>query len=418
MAQDDLFGAPAGWYPDPLGLPQLRWWNNHAWTEQTAAARQPMVAQDTKFAWADDEPVAEQQSSGAGFVPGTDPASDDTLRQLEPPFAEGGSPEPPNPYAESAKWWETRGTDTRRAASAASAATAPAEPVANPFMQPVAPEPRQPDYRTPERPEGSASFAALFDGSATAAPASTFAASADSLEALFGTPTAARNRARTPIVSSELFESSSSAPSRLNASTSFVWPIALLPVAQLMVQLVLLTAIGMGINPVLFNGIAVIAYLVGVLLAYFDRRALVAGGFERPPHWAFAALTVFVYLVLRARATLRESGHGIGPLVTYLGLAVLQLASVVVVPGLLIAALPSVFASQIEQSVETDAALLAGATMTVDCPDTPPLFAGDEITCVSTSDDSTSTDIIVTLTRANGWIGWQVLDWGKYTLSN
>ena len=25
--------VPAGWYPDPSGLPQLRWWDNHKWTE-------------------------------------------------------------------------------------------------------------------------------------------------------------------------------------------------------------------------------------------------------------------------------------------------------------------------------------------------------------------------------------------------
>lgn len=24
--------SPAGWYRDPLGLPQLRWWNGMTWT--------------------------------------------------------------------------------------------------------------------------------------------------------------------------------------------------------------------------------------------------------------------------------------------------------------------------------------------------------------------------------------------------
>ena len=46
MADDDV-RVPAGWYPDPLGLPQLRWWDNHAWTEHTSDARQPMVAHET-----------------------------------------------------------------------------------------------------------------------------------------------------------------------------------------------------------------------------------------------------------------------------------------------------------------------------------------------------------------------------------
>ncbi|MCU1637608.1 MAG: hypothetical protein JWL94_255 [Microbacteriaceae bacterium] len=26
--------APAGWYRDPLGLPQFRWWNGLSWTNQ------------------------------------------------------------------------------------------------------------------------------------------------------------------------------------------------------------------------------------------------------------------------------------------------------------------------------------------------------------------------------------------------
>lgn len=30
-------GIPAGWYPDPLGLPQLRWWDGKAWTEFASA---------------------------------------------------------------------------------------------------------------------------------------------------------------------------------------------------------------------------------------------------------------------------------------------------------------------------------------------------------------------------------------------
>lgn len=25
---------PAGWYRDPMGLPQLRFWNGQAWTNQ------------------------------------------------------------------------------------------------------------------------------------------------------------------------------------------------------------------------------------------------------------------------------------------------------------------------------------------------------------------------------------------------
>lgn len=50
--------VPAGWYPDPLGLPQLRWWDNHAWTEHTSDSREPLVERETitpaaRLEWAD-----------------------------------------------------------------------------------------------------------------------------------------------------------------------------------------------------------------------------------------------------------------------------------------------------------------------------------------------------------------------------
>lgn len=31
--------APAGWYHDPLGLPQVRWWNGMMWTNDVQAPR-------------------------------------------------------------------------------------------------------------------------------------------------------------------------------------------------------------------------------------------------------------------------------------------------------------------------------------------------------------------------------------------
>ena len=40
--------APAGWYHDPLGLPQLRWWNGMMWTTQSADPR-PEIQVSTAF---------------------------------------------------------------------------------------------------------------------------------------------------------------------------------------------------------------------------------------------------------------------------------------------------------------------------------------------------------------------------------
>lgn len=88
---------PAGWYPDPLGLPQLRWWDNHTWTDQISGARAPLVHQlvDVQFADPSEtefdatvhaEVEAEPATPDATVPPETTFTS--TLRQLEAPLPE------------------------------------------------------------------------------------------------------------------------------------------------------------------------------------------------------------------------------------------------------------------------------------------------------------------------------------------
>ncbi|HEV7742955.1 MAG TPA: DUF2510 domain-containing protein [Pseudolysinimonas sp.] len=36
--------APAGWYRDPLGIPQLRWWNGIGWTNHVQEERAELHA--------------------------------------------------------------------------------------------------------------------------------------------------------------------------------------------------------------------------------------------------------------------------------------------------------------------------------------------------------------------------------------
>ena len=36
--------APAGWYRDPLGIPQLRWWNGIGWTNHIQEERTELHA--------------------------------------------------------------------------------------------------------------------------------------------------------------------------------------------------------------------------------------------------------------------------------------------------------------------------------------------------------------------------------------
>ncbi len=48
--------VPAGWYPDPLGLPQLRWWDGQQWSEFTSERPAPAAQTDDSatIALADD----------------------------------------------------------------------------------------------------------------------------------------------------------------------------------------------------------------------------------------------------------------------------------------------------------------------------------------------------------------------------
>ena len=393
VAQDDLFGAPAGWYPDPLGLPQLRWWNNHAWTEQTSAARQPMVMQDTKFAWADDElPTRreererERQRDERGPTKPVQPTAA-TLRELEPPRAFTKVDDSATPSYQ------------QDDAASGSFSTGSFSTGSFPYRA----EPEQPRQAA----SGVPSFDSLFDAPADAQPQPQY-------ETRRSAARAANERAAGERASNERGPAATSGNPLV--STAPVWIIAMVPLFQLVLSLLLLTALGMGSNAAVFIGILTVPYLIVIALAFADSRMLRKQGVERPAHWAWAFLTAPVYLLARARAVIRESGHGIGPVLVWFGLGALHLASVVAIPGLLIAILPGIFTAQLEASVEGDALLISGATMSVSCPATPPVIFGEQTICTALSSSSKNSEVSVSLERANGWIEWQVLDWGVWDM--
>ncbi|MES1169990.1 MAG: DUF2510 domain-containing protein, partial [Leifsonia sp.] len=96
---------PAGWYPDPTGLPQLRWWDNHAWTQHTTAARQPLIVQESPLAWAEDLPTRRERREREREDRGTDdltPATAQTLLELDPPSETDEAVDAPAPEADDA----------------------------------------------------------------------------------------------------------------------------------------------------------------------------------------------------------------------------------------------------------------------------------------------------------------------------
>jgi len=439
VSQDDLFGAPAGWYPDPLGLPQLRWWNNHAWTEQTSAARQPMVMQDTKFAWADDElPTRREERERERAADEREPVATvaptvDSLRELEPPraFTKIDEPEPvatpaftapvtPTPAAAQPAAAAPAAAQPAAAAPAAAAA-APAAPTAAPAAAAAAAtEAPANSLYTPDPfveldehvVNMTPSFGNLFDASTPGANL-LMGATETSLDNLFGAKADRRPRRATPLLTAEsLAPARATGKSNARVSTGPAWIIAMVPLIQLVVALLYLTSFGMAANLTVFVGILAVPYLIVVALAFVDYRQLKAGGHPKPAHWLWAFLSAPVYLIVRARTVIRETGHGIGPVLVWFGLAALHAASVLAIPGLIISLMPGFFSAQIEASVARDAFNSASSQMSVDCPPVPPLLIGEGVECQGIDSNGNNYDIAVSLERANGWILWQVTDWG------
>lgn len=350
MFEDDVT-VPAGWYPDPMGLPQLRWWNNHAWTELTTEARPPLVMQQpAQLLYADEElPTRRQQRE---------------QRERDAEYADAATDD-----------------QTEMGAAAEDAVandTATNDVVAN-------------DVATDDRRTGTA------DEPATV----TIREIESSVAVVDAGPGVAPSQAPRP--ASRL---------RLPSYTAPVWIIALLPLLQLVVGLLVLVGVGAFPNLYLSAAAVVAPYLLVIAMAIVDRALLRRAGHDHPAHWAWAFLSAPVYLVARAIGIGRSGSFGVAPLLVWAALAVLQVASVLVVPGMLISVLPAVFSAQAEQSVAADASVV-GATLDVHCPTPPALLIGQTFSCSATSTAGHDLSVTVSLQRANGWIDWKVEEWGN-----
>ena len=351
---DEKFGVPAGWYPDPLGLPQLRWWDAQAWTEHTSEARAPIVLQPaTRVEYRDEELPSrreqrerERREKGelaaatpeAYLAPEPDvtdegelsaqPLLGMTLRELEPPLEDTLDQATPGP---------------RRASSHANATLAAS--ALSPLAEELAPE-----------------------------------------------------RA---IKSAQTY-------------TGAAWAIGLMPLFQLVIVAALILT-GLGGNLPLILTIVFAPYLLVIGFAAYDKLLLQVWGYERPARARWAVLTAPIYLIARAVRTVKETGKGFAPLVVFGSSLVAVLAGILVLPGIVISAFPDNFAAEVEQSVTADAVSL-GADLSVECP-APPLLVGDTFTCLATKPSGATDSIVVQLQRQNGWIAWQVQDWGNWVLT-
>ncbi|MCU1423560.1 MAG: hypothetical protein JWN36_3211 [Microbacteriaceae bacterium] len=421
MFEDDVT-VPAGWYPDPMGLPQLRWWNNHAWTELTTEARAPVVMQQQvtsnparRVLYADDEeeeifPTRRQQreqrereeeyrslatdeDEARDAIAGHVPLSTG-LREIDAPVVDA-------PVAE---------------AAAAEAPVAEVPVAQTPVAEtPVAAAPEQAPVETPVAASSQATAPAAAPDRALIDEGD--AGVSETFDDIF-LPRSATNSVSSPFAQYDRERTADAATTRattiprLGIYTAPVWIIALLPLVQLVGGLLILLGIGAVSSMAVTIALLVAPYIVVILLAIADRAMLKRMGHEHTAHWAWAILSAPVYLIARSMALSRTGGLGLAPLLVWAALGMLQVASILVVPGMLISILPTVFSAQAEQSVSSEAAII-GADLTVTCPTPPPVLIGTSFTCSATSTAGHDLKVTVSLQRANGWIDWRVDDWGN-----
>jgi hypothetical protein len=412
VAEDDV-RVPAGWYPDPLGLPQLRWWDNHAWTEHISDARQPMTASETvttKLAYADDEPLDERPFEERAFDTGSYSAdADHDLSRRERRERER--------LAEA-------DDDDLEPISAAAAFADPVRSLEAPERDQLSVDEPSPAVRLAAS-GGQLEYAPTsmpfeldtrFDDllGETSVPRSAFAHIGESAASYVPEfPVEPQPQPQQPWSGGDVDRPR--LITEVSTNTGPAWIMTLLPVYILIVSLLLLlSGSSAPSSSVLLTAIFGVPYVAGIVLAILDYRGLKAAGIERPASWAWSFLSVLVYLIARLTRTARESGGGFGPTLTFLVLGIVLVAANVAVPGLIIQLSPQTFSHQAEVSIAQSASIL-GTKLTAKCPPTPPLIPQQAFICQAHKPGGAAYDVTVSLQRSNGWIDWRVDDWGILT---
>jgi len=370
--------------------------------------------------FADDEQPTRRGRRSTESAPSSDdvPIAQPTaavLRQLAPPST--AEPEPlVNPNAPAAAGSAAPNSVPSRSVPTASAADAfAAAAFADLAAQAAAAEVRPPTEPWVPVQNQPTPAAAAAGSPAYGSPAYASAPGAGSAP---GAPTFRSTWAESPVSASDpgrrgTHQTLGTTPS--NLQTIEAWAIALLPMLQLLLSLLVVAAFSTGPSVAFMAAIWLGPLPIVVLLALLDARTLRRRGVDRPFSGWWALFGSPIFLVGRAVRLSRFSGSGFGPVGVGLLLTGLVGASVLAVPGLLIAAFPAAFAAEASNSIELNGQSI-GTAMQVTCPPTPPLFIGQQLRCPAMNANGEELIVTVSLQRSNGWIAWQVDDWGIFSI--
>ena len=429
--EGDEFGVPAGWYPDPLGLPQLRWWDSQAWTEFTSEARAPMIVQAAAETATSTVGAGTTGSSTASAVSGR--GTDDVLFGASVGTA---TAEEPLLFRREQRERERRQrmadddflvdgrsdseeyqfSEARMSSDAGSRFTA-SDRFADDLIEPDVADPAPAVQTAPLREEVGATPLLATTLRELEAP------SAESVETSSASPRSASMHANAMPSASALdaIELEEAAPEReLHTKRTYTvasWIIALLWLIQLGAAAAAIFLFNEGHNQALIWLIWVGAYLVSVGIASYDRLVLQSWGHAKPASAWWALFSPPVYLVMRLLRTFKETGKGFGLLAGALVSGVVVVVANLLVPAFLLASIPAYFADEAAATAERTAALL-GVEMTVECPAADlPLIPGTWFECVGTTANGNEETVRLLLERQNLWIGWSVQSVGAWEIN-
>ena len=307
---------PAGWYPDPRGSAQRRWWDGTAWTHALEAPPEPVAPAYANLPG----PGTPAYANLPGPARRTPSPSAPTVRRALDPEAHTAPAEQPLPsrrqLREAAAALEAQRQLREPAAPSPVYAMGPA--VSQSFT-PAAATPVAAPVSAPVPAPLSAPVAVPVVSAPVASPVSAPVAlpiAASPVESSIANPVLSSGPAYQPFgLAPKITTGVVEAPTSVN--TPSVWIITALPAVALAIAAALIAFAPDFYTPFTQGALAFVLAVGAVALAVHDRRQLVLRSHQATASPAWILLTPLAYLVARASNTKRQAGRGWAPALVF-----------------------------------------------------------------------------------------------------